>query len=216
MFHALLMQLADGIGGVIQRLGKLFSIGLDHPGARLQPGAQGFAAGVQGHFQTEVFQLLDQCLKPLRADATRQAAGDHHRVEVRADQRKSLEQFGLRLLAHQRPRCVDVGDPAILFGNLDIAAGFPRHANERVAKPTVGDQCFERLRVVLTEKAAHGHRVAEVRQHLRHVHALAGGMGDERFAAIDCTGFQARQAYREVQRRVQRQGQNPCHLHGLH
>ncbi len=80
MFHTLLMQLADGIRSVIQSVGEFLSIGFDQPWARLQTGAQRFAAGVQRDFQTEVFQLHQHPMQPLRGDAARQAAGDHHRV----------------------------------------------------------------------------------------------------------------------------------------
>ena len=92
MFDALLMQSADGIGGATQGLGQLFGIGFDQPRANLQPQAQRFAAGVQGHFQPEVFQRLQQTFKPLRADAARQATGHHHRIELRANDRDHLKQ----------------------------------------------------------------------------------------------------------------------------
>ena len=163
-----------------EHFGQLFGVGLDQPWTGLEPGAQGFAAGVQGDFQPEVFQAHDQRLQPLRADALRQAAGDHDRVMPGRNLVESIKQRLLRRRADQRPRAIDVGDAPIAFRQFDIAAGFAGHADKRIDKTALGEQRFERLQIVFTEKTADGQLMPEVRQHLRHVHALAGGMGVHR------------------------------------
>src|SRR3546814_8776518 len=63
-------------------------------------------------------------------------------------------------------------------------------------------QRFERLGVVCTEKATDGQGVAEVSQHLGHVHALAGGVAVHGIAAVDLARFQPHQFHREIERRV--------------
>ncbi|MNN49771.1 hypothetical protein D3C81_1643200 [compost metagenome] len=124
---------------------------------------------------------------------------------------QSIHQGLLRRFADLRSRPVDVGDAAVAFRQFDVAAGFSRNADEGIDKTASGEQRFERLQVVFAKKTTDGQLMPEVRQHLRHVHALAGGVGVHDIAAVDLAGFKARQLDGEVQRRVEGQGENPGH-----
>ncbi|MCY1174833.1 hypothetical protein D9M73_150460 [compost metagenome] len=194
-----------------QHLGQFFSVGFDQPRPRFQRCAQCLAAGVESDIQPQVLQAQDQRLQPLRTDAQRQASGDNHRIVPRSNLLQPIHQGLLCHLADLRPRPVDVGDAAVAFRQFDIAAGFARNTDEGIDKTAFGEQCFERLQVVFAKKATDGQLMPEVRQHLRHVHAFAGGVGVHHIAAVDLAGFKARQLDGQVQRRVEGQGKNPGH-----
>jgi hypothetical protein len=107
-----------------QGIAEFFTVGLDQPGACRQPLLQGLAAGVQDHFQPHALKAQQQVVQPLRADAPGQTASHHDRVMPGGNAFKGVEQRLLRLCANLRPRPVKVGDAAVVFGQLDIAAGF--------------------------------------------------------------------------------------------
>ena len=192
-------------------MGQFFGVRFDQPRAGLQRGAQGFSAGIEGDFQAEGIELFDQLAQPLRSDAARQTAGDHHSIVPRRDLQQAIKQRLLRTCINHRARAVDVGDAPVLLGDLDIATRLAGHADERVDKTTLGEQGFECLQIVFAEKAADGELMAEVRQHLGDVDALARSVGVHLFAAIDLTGIQPRQLNGEVECRVEGQGENLGH-----
>ena len=122
-----------------------------------------------------------------------------------------VEQGLLRQLTDQRPRPIEVGNAAIVFGQFDVAAGFTGYADKCIGKPTAGKQSVERRLIVFTEKTADGDGVAQVGQYLGNVHALARGMGQQSLTAIDFARVQMRQAYGQVQGRVKGDGQDSGH-----
>ncbi|MNZ79377.1 hypothetical protein D3C78_979790 [compost metagenome] len=195
----------------VQHLGQLFGVGFDQPGSRFERCTQRIAAGIEGNVQTQRLQAQNQCLQPLRTDAQGQASGDHHRIVPRGNLLQSIDQGLLRRFADLRPRSVDVGDASVAFRQFDVAAGFTGNADEGVGKTAFGEQRFKRLQVVFAKKTTDGQLMPEVGQHLRHVHTFTGGVGVHDIAAIDLAGFKARQLHGQVQRRVEGQGENPCH-----
>ncbi|MNP30897.1 hypothetical protein D3C76_1239940 [compost metagenome] len=70
-----------------EHFAQLVGVGFNQPGCTLQPGAQGFATAVQSDLQAHGLELFQQLPQPLRAEATRQTAGHHHRIMARRDMR---------------------------------------------------------------------------------------------------------------------------------
>ena len=172
---------------------------------------QGLAAGVQDHFQALSLQAQQQIVQPLRADASGQTASHHDRVMPGSNALKGIEQGLLRLCANLRPRPVKVGDAAIVFSQLDIAAGFARHTDKGIDKTATLEQGIECLCIVLTQKATYRQRVAQIGQYLRHVQALAGSMGQHQRATVNLPRCQLPKTHGQVQCRVEGDSQNTGH-----
>ncbi|MNE75806.1 hypothetical protein D3C80_1719980 [compost metagenome] len=109
---------------------------------------QGFAAGVQGHFQTLRFKQYQQLVQPLRVDPARQAAGYHHCIMAGRDLFQTPQQGGARRFVDLRPLTIDIGHTSIGLDQFDVAARLARDPHEAVGKAAPVDQRFERLQVV--------------------------------------------------------------------
>ncbi|MNZ94454.1 hypothetical protein D3C78_1135620 [compost metagenome] len=202
---------ADRHDLAVEHLGQLFSVGFDQPRPRFERSTQRLATGVECDVKPQFFQAYNQRLQPLPTHAQRQAASDHDCIVSRRNLLQSIHQGLLRRLADLRSRPVDVGDAPVAFRQFDIAAGLAWYTDEGIDKTAFGEQRFKGLQVVFAEKATDGQLMPEVGQHLRHVHAFAGGVGVHHIAAVDLAGFKARQLDGQVQRRVEGQGKNPGH-----
>ena len=110
-----------------------------------------------------------------------------------------------------QPRAIDIGDPPIRLGQLDVAAGLARHADEFVGKAPRGEQLLERLRIGFAEKAGHGQLMAEIGQDLGDVEPLARSVHLQVVAAIDFAQAQRGQLHGEIQRGIEGDGQYARH-----
>ncbi len=153
-------------------IGQFLDVRLDHPRRSLHTFAQGRATAVEGDLQAEAPQAPQQFAQPFRLDLARQAAGDHRQLVLPGKPVEAFEQRRLGSLVGLRARPVEVADAPAALGQLDVAAGFARHPDERIGEATTLEHGGERRLVLFAEEAADRQPMAEVGKHPGDVQTL--------------------------------------------
>ena len=155
---------------------KFMTVGLHQPRRSFQTGHQRLTAAVKNNARTQLAQAAHPGGEPRRIHTFRQAAADHHHIELP----EPGQRIGHKLLplafGDTETGKIQIRHRAAVFGQFHVDPGAPRDHMEAVCQPVLTEKMLKFFLIILPQKAADSHIHPEVAQNFGDINPFSRRM----------------------------------------